>query len=540
MSRNKVNFWLEDFKSLFDDIIIIPQNRYSLEERFNILTRLVIIISLLLMCFMNFKYGLMFLLISLILIISIYYSKDSKDSKDNIIIQENFQFRNNLSIDKKMEFDPKLYLDNVYNQVKTPTTFPAESKLFCTPQQFLTNNQSQWSLNQQLANGTSFVSEINCAPTTILTPQTQTPKLVNKNTLKPPIIAPPIWDLPSWRDNDFVNYSRINDQRMMDKYRSGYYVQQCPCEDWSKSDHSQCKMNKNKKEDIIENYNGASNSKSHFYQKDNISPIQYPQAKPYPYVESVDIIEDQPYLQPGDILTVAGYNPNNLKHNLPSNSAFGNCEKQPAFNEYNKDLYTQTIQPGFYSRSQIIEPISSNIGISFDQQFLPTTLEQEGNDFTFIEHDPRQFKPGKRSLYTQGVSQDNVYDPRSNGYGTNYRSYVDRLTGQPRFYYDDINAIRRPNFIVRSKIDTFDFGETYGPMRDDATINRNDCNIREKTHQKFLDDSIGFRTDLQQSLMRKRNAEMWQLRKFPLSRAGQKTMSGGGGNAGGANGGTNA
>jgi len=538
MSRNKVNFWLEDFRSLFDDILIIPQNRYSVEERFNILTRLVIIISLLLMCFVNFKYGLMFLLLSLVVIISIYYSKDKNN---NIIIQENFQFRNNLSNDKNMQFDPKLYLDNVFNKVETPTKFPPKSALFCTPNQYLTNNQTQWSLNQHLANGTTFISDLNCSPSTLLTPQTTTPKLVNKNTLKPPIIAPPIWDLNSWRDNDFVNYSRINDQRMMDKYRSGYYVQQCPCEDWNKSDHSQCKNKKsNRDELIIENYNGSSNSKSHYYQKDNISPIQYPQARPYPYVESVDIIEDQPYLQPGDILTVAGYNPNNLKHNLPSNAAFGTCEKQPVFNEYNKDLYTQTIQPGFYSRSQIIEPISSNIGISFDQQFLPTTLEQEGNDFTFIEHDPRQFKPGKRSLYTQGVSQDNVYDPRSNGYGTNYRSYVDRLTGQPRFYYDDINAIRKPNYIVRSKIDTFDFGETYGPMRDDYTINQNDCNIREKAQQKFLDDSIGFRTDLQQSLMRKRNNEMWQLRKFPLSRAGQRTMRGGGsGGSGGANGGTN-
>jgi hypothetical protein len=40
--------------------------------------------------------------------------------------------------------------------------------------------------------------------------------------------------------------------------------------------------------------------------------------------------------------------------------------------------------------------------------------------------------------------------------------------------------------------------------------------------------------------MRKRNNEMAQLRKFPLSRAGQKTMRGGGsGGYGGANGGTN-
>lgn len=538
MYKTKTDFWLEDYKCLFSDITIIPQNRYSIDERFNILSRLIIIISLLVMLFLDLKLGIIFLLLSLVVIISIYYSKDK-----NVIVQENFQFINNLPNDKKMERDPKIYLDNVFTTVKNPTKFPPESNLFCGSEQILTNNQSQWTLNQQLANGTVFMSDLNCGPNTILTPQIQTSqKLVNKNTLKPPIIAPPIWDLNSWRDNDFVNYSRINDQRIMDKYRSGYYVQQCPCEDWTKNDHSNCLQSKQRRtqqrtqqeiEPVVENY-------SYQYQKDNISPVQYPQAKPYPYVNSVDVIEDQSYLQPGDILTCAGYNPNNLKSNLPSNAAFGTCEKDPVFDEYNKDMYTQTIQPGFYSRSQIIEPISSNIGISFDQQFLPTTINQEGNNYTFVEHDPRQFKPGKPNVYTQGVSEDNVYDPRHSGYGTSYRSYIDKITGQPRFYYDDINAIRRPNFIVRSKIDTFDFGETYGPMKDNETINRNDCDIRQKAQQKFLDDSIGFRTDLQQSLMRKRNNEMAQLRKFPLSRAGQRVNRGGGsGGSGGANGGTN-
>jgi hypothetical protein len=187
----------------------------------------------------------------------------------------------------------------------------------------------------------------------------------------------------------------------------------------------------------------------------------------------------------------------------------------------NNSIYTQTIQPGYLSRSQIIEPISSNIGISFDQQFLPTTLDKEGNDLVYNEHDPRVFKPTKKSVYDNEVDASNVYDPRFSGYGTSYRGYTDRLTGQPRFYYDDVDAIRRPNYLTRNHLDTFNFGEHYGPMRPQNEIDNDaNCNVREKAQQKFLDDSIAYRTGLQESLMRKRNNEMWQLRKFPQSRAG--------------------
>ena len=78
MYRNKTEFWLEDYKCLFSDITIIPQQMYSVEERFNILSRLVIIVSLLVMLFLDIKQGIIFLLLSLLVIVSIYYSKDKK------------------------------------------------------------------------------------------------------------------------------------------------------------------------------------------------------------------------------------------------------------------------------------------------------------------------------------------------------------------------------------------------------------------------------------------------------------------------------
>ena len=77
-------------------------------------------------------------------------------------------------------------------------------------------------------------------------------------------------------------------------------------------------------------------------------------------------------------------------HNIPSNLAVGKCNKDDKYNCLNKNLFTSIIQPGVYARSEIIEPIQSNIGISFDQQFEPITCEKDCNGgVTFVSHDPK-------------------------------------------------------------------------------------------------------------------------------------------------------
>lgn len=540
MSWNRNKFWLESFKEFLSKLALFPKTGESLEKNMNSISKLILIISIFLIYFFNIKTGILFLLICMIFLITIYYSFSSID-KENI--KENFTFLNK---DNKMK-QSNNNLAKVYAKVTQPVKTPPRSAQFATPVQPLQNNQTQYSLNQQLADGRVFMSPYVCEGGTCGQQETRFagPNKVNPNTLKAPVVVPPIWDITSWKANDFVNFSRINEERIQDKYQSGYYVSDRRCtskgvetskgqpetkfdriyydnagneipEEEALSMYRKSPVKKvNQKENYDTNYLESN------YSLENISPIIEPIGKNFPYAEGVDLLEDESYQQPGDVLTIAGYNPTNLKHNLPSNAAFGECEKQDVYNEYNKDLYTQTIQPGYLSRSQIIEPISSNIGISYDQQFLPTTLEKDGNNLVYQEWDPRQYKPKPEKEYIDVVSQDNVYDPRFTGYGSSYRTYVDRLTGQPRHYYDDVDAIRRPNYITRNKIDTFDFAETYGPMKDRDTLINNNDDIRNKVQEKFLNDQLSYRTGLQESLMRKRNNELWELRKFPQSRAGQ-------------------
>jgi len=55
-----------------------------------------------------------------------------------------------------------------------------------------------------------------------------------------------------------------------------------------------------------------------------------------------------------------------------------------------------------------------------------------------------------------------IYDPRLTGYGTNYRSYVEPITGQPRYYYRDIDQQTQNGYLTRNKIDFAQFGTTTG------------------------------------------------------------------------------
>ena len=236
--------------------------------------------------------------------------------------------------------------------------------------------------------------------------------------------------------------------------------------------------------------------------------------------EPGDLIVRPP--EQGEMNLQCGYDPTQPGYSgLPSNLAVGDCEKDPIMRKYNTNLFTQTVEPGTNTISQVNEPVNSNIGISFQQQFLPTTVQtdEKTGAALFTEHDPRVIEPveatGNYSVVS-GPDTANVTDPRFSGYGTSYRAYTDDLLGQTKFYYDDVDAIRRPNYITRSKIDFLPFADSYGPLPpgEEQGNNLNPI-IRTLANDAFSRDAINHRQDMQVRLMRKNNAIRWQTRKFP-------------------------
>ena len=80
-----------------------------------------------------------------------------------------------------------------------------------------------------------------------------------------------------------------------------------------------------------------------------------------------------------------------------------------------------------------------------------------------------------------------------------------------------------PNYITRSNIDFATYADTYGPLQEGSKFgNKFHNNIRSLAQDTFLRSSLQQRTELQERLMRKRNNELWESRKYPIRTFGSR------------------
>lgn len=292
----------------------------------------------------------------------------------------------------------------------------------------------------------------------------------NPKTLIPPMVTRPCYSM-DWRDNTVLVPNVINGSNNENLYKSGYLSSE-----------------ELEPENVVENYSYTEQEPKHVsYDKKTWS-------------DAVNMVN--------------GYD--KMPSQFPSNQPQGNCGKDKEFSEYNRRLFTQTVQPGVYYKNDVAETINSNLGISFQQEFLPRTFSDVQNGMLIEDHDPADAPEPPRIMKIQEPDAFNTYDPRFSGYGTSYRNYLDPVTGQTRYPYDDINSIRMPNYIVRSKIDTHNYADKYGPMQS-AGLSLNQ--IRKLAQNSFLDDTTSHRNDITSKLMRKTNSEMWQRRIAPITKS---------------------
>ncbi len=225
-------------------------------------------------------------------------------------------------------------------------------------------------------------------------------------------------------------------------------------------------------------------------------------------------------------------------------------------------------QPGIYTMTEMNQPINSTNGIAITPQFPEHTYLIKGQDNkiyydtnlginyvlsednspsqTAVSHPMDEMKssptgaphpvheaktsqssssapkgiPAEESGITVvptnycGPNIYNMYDPRQTGFGSDNRCYLDERLGQTRYFYEDIDAIKMPQYITRNKLDSSltPFGNAYGDV-DAGTISLEDA--RRSAETSWLDNSIAFREDLMLKLMRKRNEEQIQKRVAP-------------------------
>jgi hypothetical protein len=158
------------------------------------------------------------------------------------------------------------------------------------------------------------------------------------------------------------------------------------------------------------------------------------------------------------------------------------------------------LQPGVYTHSDRMEPLITNMGISFLQEFAPVVEHRQADRTIFSELSPTKEQNRRGAVATDARD---VFDPRSAGYSDARRYYVEPMTGQGRWYYDDIDKARSEPFIQRSLTPHVDSGLPLNSMHAIA-----DAAFIETTNQH--------RIDLQERLMRKCNEMTRQRRMAPI------------------------
>lgn len=618
----KTKFWLENPINLLCSCDIVPLDDMILSEQMNAITRLIFVVFLILILF-NFHSSFLFLLLSLVLIIILYYiqrTQMNQSKKENFECNTRSMPCNNTFLNTPQRTPQVLsFAQNVYS----PKPGLAES-LIGTPSSCY-NCNIETNLDSPIENYNSNACDGKAETTGVF----NNPNYVSNNqklagfanpkTLIQPVMVEKSHDLDSWRTNNMVVHSAVNEISQIEQYQNGYQVTTCcppkiegvavpttnpyyktvpltilklpqgddntqgtpspdsilpppppppPTTDVSTvlptpppppppptvggtetntDSNTEPNSNENYRKPVIEKYTGPINTTEvpeippkgtgPFYQDEAAGNTTQSETNyDYPFLITTSLPLTSNVILPdeygGAVDTTSGYNATQLLRSaLPSNLPAGVANQDPRMRPYNRNMFKQTLQPGVYSSNQIIEPINNNIGISFTQQFEPLLdrMDPVSGKVSFTNLDPRIVNP---DLYKEKLpemdmtaTESNVYDPRFTGYGTSYRAYTDDHLGQTKFFYDDVDAIRMPNYIVRSGIDTHPFADRYGPIpKGDEFGNKSNAEIRALANDAFLQSALDHRNDLMEKQSRKANARAWQQRAMPINTNGQRGL----------------
>ena len=554
---NKCNMtWLEDWREFFRIRNLFPDLHHDVPEQFNCLTRILVLMILILYVLHGYNIYVMTLIMLLLAVIIFYFALYKSDTFSPM--KETY--------DGLMPQQPPPPSQPQPPQRSQP--LPSTSQGGRTPLYACSNNSKNTFFQESIINYDSqkpdepiIISGNNWNPSLIDVQQSGTwckdPRQLdattaslnqslvggaNPKTHVIPVIPPPIYDGETWMPNDFIVPYKINDQHRQELWQNGYMtwgetnpkasselygkygcVQRPPQQMYPQPQQPQQPQQLQQPQQPQQPQVSINQSQSQLQRpqlrEDYINPTLYGNAQyNQPFNESVATGESMD--------TSFGYYPENSQYGYPVNMPPTGCMKSKEMSEYNRNLFTIPLQPNVYTRSQVNQPDASmsNLGISFTQPHLPYTCEMDDRGNMIIdEYDPNQYPSeyllkGRDQFANDAdmIPRNEIYDPRLTGYGTSYRSYIDDLTGRPKFYYDDVDAHTQYNYITRNKIDFTNFGQSAGPYKE----NQMTCGTRQLADLTFHNDAMKQRTELQYRLMAKNSHREWQQRAAPIQTQG--------------------
>ena len=524
MSNNK--FWTDDIKNLFSSTSIIPRDEQSVEEQHNSLTRLSMVASIGLALFFPTIALTTFVFSIASIVASHYYTIHKAKEKFTPVFSNDKSSSCGISRGRPTGFIKRnggvmtATANEMFGQQPSSIAIPATYKRFCNDFHSL-DDENSVSVNQLLVGGP------------------------NPKTFIPPIVAPPSHDLNNWRATELVTHSHINAQSNFDISRSGYegdayysggkmsysgygivpneYTKKCeecyyvPCKCKNNVLSSSAPLDPLSKIDSVltQTLQPGIYQRSRFDEpiNSNIGISLQKQFDPMMISSSPNLIE-YTALNGESPVYIGGHNfgTNNHRSDLRNSSTDSIISFPTAVKEEYRNISFRNEDAIGENINEIISfPIQGlsgdgGKGPSFDYGF------DTGKRITTLDNALRL--ESKKELYDPYFqSESNVFDPRFTGYGDSSRGYLEPMTGQPRFVYDDIDCIKMPNFISRNNVDVFPWAVQYGQ---DIGVDPGD-GYKQLANDAFLDSALTFRTEMQERLLRKRNAEMWQLRVAPIS-----------------------
>ncbi len=530
-----VAFWLENPLVLFSSCSIAPDCCSSTVVQLNAAARGCLLMGLVLHA-VRWKYAAHVSVLGLLLTVIIFYGQI------NSAMVHREPYSNSLPM---AQTAPPLPLP-IHNAIPMgmAAQLPSPNKLrindpttyrFCLDQRAITPNNTYYSRNQALTNQVLSGGDGADANLNAVSQQVYNGNSVPNNeagswrTRVAPLVTAPMFASEYWSENYIVPHG-INSSTNTELYQSGYMTttpnalelglslkQAAPvqptCANYQPPFNPTVRQSNAFPIQQTHNLHPASIGGGAGF-REGFAPMPASDGQPmFNAAEMVGADGVETIKRPGD-LWGCNYNPELLQRDLPVNASVGACETNVVFDAYNKNLYTQTIEPGVYSQQQVQEYPLENMGITTALQFPPMTCrtDAQGNRI-FVSQDPRTTAPVEPIPRAPEATVWNVTDPRSFGSGASDRCYVDPLLGSPMFVYSDVDSIRRPNYITRSHVDMFPWADKYGPMTSDTS--QDPLLYRSLGLNQFLNGTLALKTELQERYQRKFAAQGWQRRQAP-------------------------
>jgi hypothetical protein len=206
----------------------------------------------------------------------------------------------------------------------------------------------------------------------------------------------------------------------------------------------------------------------------------------------------------------------------------------------NNEYYT--LEPGMYVKSSFDLPVRANIGISETPQHKTrrgyTEIAPDGSVGIVFDRSGygdrdrgydgdgismvRPSAPDPSGMNVDGfedllddVYHNDVYDPR-HSYGSEGRAYIDEVTGVVKHHYKDVEAVRQPNYIVRSKIDHINHDNITGSFMELPNDPNYGTAIQQMAMDRYTDSAIKHRAEIMESATRKVRDITRQRRRYPI------------------------